>query len=373
MSKAKSERNIKLDGPDRWRVDFTKNGKRVVRTGYRTKEDARNELDKLRAEVQAKSADPVADVEDPNFDSFADDFIELWSKARKKRSVDRDELSVKHLKEFFGHRRLSQVNLLHIEKYRAERSALVSSRTVDLELACLKTLLQAAIDFGKLEAFPIKKIRLTRAKNTRDRVMTAEEETRLLAASSPRMREFILMAVNTGLRRTEILKLERRHVNFTTRMITVPAENSKSGKDRRVPMNDVVLDLLKPYASTAGYIFGNDAGEPLKTIHEGFYGSCARARKDPEDPKDAGIQGLKFHDLRHTFATRFIARGGNIVNLSKILGHSSITITYERYCHPSDDDLLREVQALAEKGAQPVSQPVRMPATPPVSYSKRSH
>lgn len=373
MSKAKSERNIKLDGPDRWRVDFTKNGKRVVRTGFRTKEDARNALDELRAEVQATATDPVAEVEDPFFDDFAGDFIELWSKARKKRSVDRDELSVKHLKGFFGHRRLSQINLLLVEKYRIERSAQVSSRTVDLELACLKSMLQAAIDFDKLEAFPIKKIRLTRAKNTRDRVMTNEEEARLLAAASPRMRELVLLAVNTGMRRTEILKLERRHVNFTTRMITVPAENSKSKKDRRVPMNDIALDLLKPYASTAGYIFGNDDGQPLKTIHEGFYAACARAKKDPEDPKDSGIVGLKFHDLRHTFATRFIARGGNIVNLSKILGHSSITITYERYCHPSDDDLLREVQALTEKPAQPVSQPVRMPVTQPVSPSKRSH
>ncbi len=174
--------------------------------------------------------------------------------------MDRDELSVKHLKEFFGHRRLSQISLLLIEKYRIERSSRVSSRTVDLELACLKSMLQAAIDFDKLKAFPIKKIRLTRAKNTRDRVMTAEEEARLLAAASPRMREFILTAVNTGMRRSEILKLERRHVNFTTRIITIPAENSKSKKDRRVPMNDIVLDLLKPYASTAGYIFGNGAG-----------------------------------------------------------------------------------------------------------------
>lgn len=373
MSKAKSERNIKLDGPDCWRVDFTKNGRRVVRTGFRTKEAARDGLDKLRAEVQALPEDPVVEPEDPTFFDFAATFIEQWSKARKKRSVDRDELSLKHLKEFFGHRRLSQVTLEAVDKYRIARSEQVSSRTVDLELACLKSLLRLAGDYGKPVTVPITRITLAREDNTRDRVLTAEEEARLLPAANPRMREFILLALNTGMRRTEILKLERRHVNFTTRMITIPAENSKSKKDRRVPMNDTVMDLLKPYAATPGYIFSNAAGEPLKTIHEQFYGACARAKKDPEDPKDRGIEGLKFHDLRHTFASRYVAKGGNIAILSKILGHSSITITYQRYVHTADDVMLREVQALTEKPAQPVSHPVRMPAVESVSHSKRSH
>jgi len=373
MSKGKSEKNIKLDGPDRWRVDFTKNGRRVVRTGFRTKEDARNALDELRAEVQAKAADPVVEPEDPYFDDFAGTFIELWSKARGKRSVDRDELSLKHLKEFFGHRRLSQVTLEAVDKYRIARGAQVSSRTVDLELACLKTLLRLAADYGKAVTVPINRITLAREDNTRERVLTADEEQRLLAVCSPRMREFVLIALNTGMRKGEILKLERRHVNFTTRMITVPAENSKSKKDRRVPMNDVVLEVLKPYASIAGYLFGNDDGQPIKQINEQFNGACRRAKKDPEDPKDPGIVGLRFHDLRHSMASRFVARGGSIVNLSKILGHSTIELTYRRYCHTNDGDLLREVQALTENAAQPVSHPVRMPAVESVTCSKRTH
>lgn len=373
MSKAKSERNIKLDGPDRWRVDFTKNGKRVVRTGFRTKEDARNALDELRAEVQAKAADPVVEPEDPYFDAFADTFIKNWSKARKKRSVDRDELSLKHLKEFFGRRRLSQVTLEAVDKYRNARSALVSSRTVDLELACLKTLLRLAGRYNKAVTVQVRDITLTKAPNTRERVLTADEEQRLLAVCSPRMREFVLIALNTGMRKGEILKLERRHVNFTTRMITVPAENSKSKKDRRVPMNDTVMDLLRPYASNAGYVFGNDDGQPIKQINEQFNGACRRAKKDPRDEKDPGIEGLVFHNLRHTMASRFVARGGNIAILSRILGHSSIQLTYQRYVHTADDDLLREVQALTEKPAQPVSQPVRMPAVESVTHSKRSH
>jgi integrase len=65
--------------------------------------------------------------------------------------------------------------------------------------------------------------------------------------------------------------------------------------------------------------------------------------------KDPGITGLRFHDLRHTFASRFIAAGGNVVILSKILGHSTIALTYNRYCHPSDADMLRGVEMVAEK------------------------
>jgi len=369
--KAKRERNLKQVG-DRWFFDFTLDGKRYIRLGGRTKEDARDAMARARVEILKGPEGGVVDVEDPFFEDYTREYLEIYAKP-KKRSWQRDELSIAHLKQFVGHRRLSQVSLLLIEKYRLARREAVSSTTVDLELACLKTMLRLAVDWGKLVSFPLNKIVLAREKNTRERTLSVDEEARLLAAASPHLRPLIVLALATGMRRGELLKLRREHINFTTRMITVPAENSKSKKERRVPMSPAVFDILKPFASRSGFVFGNSNGEALKTIHEGFYGACARAKKDPKDKKDPGITGLHFHDLRHTFASRFIAAGGNVVILSKILGHSTIALTYNRYCHPTDGDMLRGVEMMAEKPAQHERSGERIAAAQPVTYSKRNN
>jgi len=370
------ERNLKKVG-DRWYFDFSRKGadglwKRYIRLGGNTKEEAILEMAKLRAKLAEGLTAGAVDIEDPLFEDFAREYLETYAKPRK-RSWQRDEFSIGHLKEFIGRRRLSQVSLLLIEKYKLARREVVSSGTVDREIACLKTMLQLAIDWEKLASFPLHKVVLAREENTRERVLTADEEDRLLAAAVPHLRPLIVLALDTGMRRGEILKLRREHVNFTTGMITIPAENSKSKKERRVPMSPAIFDMLRPFAFTAGFIFGNVHGESLKTVHEAFAGACARAKKDPEDVKDPGIVDLIFHDLRHTFATRYIASGGNVVILSKILGHSSVNLTYARYCHPSDGDMLREVAMMAEKHERHERIDERMVATQPVSHSNRNH
>ena len=72
-------------------------------------------------------------------------------------------------------------------------------------------------------------------------------------------------------------------------------------------------------------MFINNKGEPIKTIRTAFKAACKRA----------GLKNLRFHDLRHTAATRMVESGVNIVSISKILGHSDIKTTM-RYAHPED-------------------------------------
>ena len=82
-----------------------------------------------------------------------------------------------------------------------------------------------------------------------------------MAEAAPHLRPMIALALNTGMRLGEILKLRREHINFTTRMITVPAENSKSKKSRQIPMNEMVLDLIRGPAPAEG-----DCGVPTDGI-----------------------------------------------------------------------------------------------------------
>ena len=170
-------------------------------------------------------------------------------------------------------------------------------------------------------------------------------------------------SANAWLRSGEILKLRREHVNFQSRIITITTENSKSGKARQVPMNEVVLDLIRKLAPAAGFIFRKSSGEPYSDVGAAFKTACLRAK----------INDCRFHDLRHTFAKRFIEAGGDVVLLSKILGHSTISLTYNRYCHPSNDAMLAAVENMVNKPAQHERQGERLPVCPSASYSKRNN
>lgn len=357
-----NDKNLKFkDG--KWFFDFSFRGKRYIRLGGGTKQAAKDAMVRLRVELLNKpesTSSYAIEAEDPVFPDFAKEFIELYAKA-KKRSWQRDEYSISRLSAFFGRRHLSQISLLLIEKYKLKRKAKVSTATINRELACLKTILSVAIDWNKLvPSFPLKKIELTKENNTRTRVLSPNEETALMAEAAPHLRPMITLALNTGMRLGEIRKLRREHVNFTTRMITIPVENSKSKKARQVPMNEVVLDLIRKLAPADGFIFRHSRGEPYEDVSEGFKAACVRAK----------VNAFWFHDLRHTFGTRFIEAGGNVVLLSKIMGHSTISITYNRYCHPSNDAMLAAVENMVGKPAQHERQGERLPAYTSASSSK---
>ena len=152
----------------------------------------------------------------------------------------------------------------------------------------------------------------------------------------PGLRPIIIIALKRGMRRGEILALTWLAVNFIKSFILI--ENSKSGKSRKVPMSPAVREVLKALPRIADFIFYNpETKTHIKSVTTAF--ETARG-KDKAD-----LAGLRFHDLRHTFATWCIENGGDIVALSKILGHSSIQMML-RYCNPTEEGMLRAVQKM---------------------------
>jgi integrase len=358
--KTKRERNLKKVG-DRWYFDFSKDGKRYIRLGGRTKEEAKDAMAKLRGEVRDGPKESPADVEDPFFEDFAKEYVGVYAKPNK-RSWERDERSIKHLNKTFGRRRLSQVSLLQVEKYRVGRLALVSLATTNRELACLKGILSKAVDWEKLPSFPLRKIKINlRDEKRRTRVLADEEESRLLNAASPHLKPMILLALHTGLRQGEILKMRAEHVNLTARFITVPRENSKSKKERRVPMNSEVVSLLTPLIKADSFVFRKTNGCPYRDIHEGFKSACRRAKKDPKDELDPGIEDLIFHDLRHTFEQRGLDLGMSPANMMEIQGHSSIPFSLHHYFHGRDEKKLTDVELLVPMTAKDERKGERLP------------
>jgi integrase len=172
-----------------------------------------------------------------------------------------------------------------------------------------------------------------------------EEEERLMAALTGRkahLRPLVILAINTGMRRGELFNLTWEKVDFTRNVIYV--SNTKSRKDRVVPMNQTVRDELIRMSEQADgeFVFvSKRTGLNLTETKKGFNAAC----------QDAGIKNFRFHDLRHTAGTRLADAGADAFTIKEILGHSSIQ-TSAIYVHATDEGKRRAVEALAFYSSQ---------------------
>jgi integrase len=332
----KNEKNLFKDSKGRWRIYFRCKGRRVRKIIGPSKRQAEERLAALKADILRDPYDFGRKKPEVLFETNADEFLELYSK-QNKRSYARDEISLNHLKEFFKGKYLSEITPDLIEKYRLKRRADgVSLSTINRELACLKTCFSKAIEWEKMERNPAAKVKKFHEPNTKERILTAEEMKRLLNAASPEIRPVLIIALNTGMRRGEILGLRWRDVDFVKGFILI--EDSKSGRSRKVPMNSLIFETLRAMNREREFVFENpETRTNIKDVKTAFKGACRRAE----------IKGIRFHDLRHTAASRMIETGADLVTVSKILGHATIQMTM-RYCHPTPENMRRAVEKLSE-------------------------
>ena len=257
-----------------------------------------------------------------------------------KKSWKTDAGRLKVMKKFFRDIDLRAITPLMIERFRKSRLKVENTRsTVNRYTALLKRMFNIAIEEGFAESNPVRKVKLYSEKDTlRERILAKVEERKLMETCSETLRPIITVALNTGMRKGEILNLTWNQVDFENRRIRV--EKTKSGKVRFIPVNDSLfheLNTLRKMDGQSPYLFFNsETGRPYVDMKKGFKAACRRAE----------IKGLRFHDLRHTFATRLVEKGADIETVRDLLGHHSITIT-QRYTHTSDDRKRKAVELLS--------------------------
>jgi len=217
----------------------------------------------------------------------------------------------------------------------------LSKRRVDMSLGRLKRLFSLCEKWGLITRDPAKAVSLFHQDHARERVLTPAEEEALLAATTGTFRTLVALAIQTGMRRGEILNLEWGEVDLAARRISIPARKTKSRRDRNIPLTARAVSLLESLPRSSAWVFGTGEGGPMK----GFEGKWARAMRD------TGIRGLRFHDLRHTFASRAAMAGVSLQALKEMLGHSTLQMVL-RYAHLSPDHLAEEVRKMDERGAE---------------------
>lgn len=212
----------------------------------------------------------------------------------------------------------------------------LSEKSVKNVRTTLAKILATAEEWGELASKPrLPKVKVPDPKWDH---LTAEESDKVIAAArSPEERALLMFALRTGARAGEQRAIEWADLDWHNRQVIIRkslAANSdevghtKSGKERRVPMRDALMAALKEIRGLrhlqGGRVFALPNGKPysLDQLHERLWSSCRRA----------GVREVRWHDLRHSFASQLIASGVDIVSVQRWLGHSSIAMTM-RYAH----------------------------------------
>lgn len=193
----------------------------------------------------------------------------------------------------------------------------------------------------------------------RIREMTPDEEARYFKALRKDYHPIMRFALLSGCRMQEILDLEWRHIDWRGRSFVV---TGKGDKTRAVPLSDAIEALLKPLPRADARVFTYESrradnaprGQPVAIEREGLKITHRRTCVK------AGIEDFRFHDFRHTAATRMMRKTGNIRHVQKLLGHEDIATT-ARYAHVTGDDLLAAMNATenATKVAGPLDKSMK--------------
>lgn len=247
------------------------------------------------------------------------------------------------LSEFFGPYLLSEITPKLWKQFKEKRKAEgIKPGTLNRDLAAFKRAFNLACseEYDWLDSNPITSIKQEKGAAKRDRWITQEEEDTLLFHSSPWLREIIVFALNTGMRRGEIFNLSWKAVDLSRKTITVM--QSKNNEKRTIPMNEKVYALLKEKARVrligCDLVFHSPHSKSKlfdQTLERAF-SKCV---------KKVSIADLHFHDLRHTFGTRLSQNGVDALTIKALMGHKTLLMT-DRYVHHNIESLRPAIERL---------------------------
>jgi integrase len=232
---------------------------------------------------------------------------------------------LKVLLPYWGGTEIGRITKAGAREYRAYRHKTkknLSDTTVNRDLEALRHMLFWAVDEGILLANPLSRVLMVRERRKPRLMLTITEEDQLLAAAAPHLRSIIIAALDSGMRRGELLTERWEHVDFTRRVLYVTHSKTAGGEAREIPLTERLFADLEARRKPEGNVFTFDK-QPISRIKTAWKGALRRA----------GLRYLRFHDLRHAFNTRLLEAGVQQEIRKALMGHSSGEEVNSIYTH----------------------------------------
>jgi integrase len=325
-----------------WWMSFNYKGKQIRKS---TETKNKRLADKIFAMCVTKVTEgkwfEKQEVEDKTYEEMVVKYLEEYSISKTESGKVRDKCIVQNLSPFFGGLLLKDITPPLIVDYKAKRrKENAKPATIERELCLLKRAFNLAIrEWEWTEKNPVARVSRERFNNTIDRWLSYEEEYRLFEACPVWLLQIVVFALNTGMRQGEILDLRWTYVDLFRKTATIM--QSKNGERRTIPLNQNALTVLKARAKVKHlkdvHVFASKVGtrKEKRNLARAFYQAMEKAQ----------VEEFRFHDLRHTFATRLVHAGVDLYKVSKLLGHKDIRMT-QRYAHHYPESLRDGVEVL---------------------------
>ncbi len=231
---------------------------------------------------------------------------------------------LKNLVPFFAEVPIGHLTKGLVSEYRQRRmaSGKIVDATVNRDVAVLRHLMYWAVDEGFLSASPLSRLKLPRERRPQRAVLRIDEEHQLLAAAAPHLHDLIIVALDTGMRRGEILQQRWDHVELDRQLLRVTRSKTIEGEGREIPLTTRVRRIFEARASRTGVVFQYQ-DRPIRRIKTAWRSAL----------KKAAIRHVRFHDLRHTFNTRMLEAGVLQEVRKALMGHVSGGGIHAVYTH----------------------------------------
>ena len=340
------------------------------RVNVMTLEQARTEAAQYLAEAHAHG-EPLAVSQErkagaiPTLETFLTEQFEPWSQSHHRDATNSSRAIRKSFAKLLP-LRLDEIDLRRVEQLRTTwLTEGLTPASANRNITRLRGVLTRAVEWNALEAHPLAKLKRLRVdRRGRIRYLTTDEEKALREAMKDReaaicaerdsankwrserkkdllpdlkklyfcdhLQPLVLTSIFTGMRRGETFNLTWADVDLKRKIITVEGSTSKSGQTRHIPIHKELLEILSNWREQSageGYVFPGKDGKRLDNVKKSWEGLLKLAK----------IDGFRWHDLRHTFASKLVMAGVPLNTVRDFLGHSDIAMTL-RYAHLAPDN-----------------------------------
>jgi len=314
-------------------------------------------LMKRLGEVAQGEAPELRKIGNHTFGELVEEYLK-W--AERQKSFHGKQRMIGQLKAEFGHLHLRNFSTLMLEQFQTKRLRAGirlykvnrgdgieeetrgnKEATVNRLLATIKHMFTKAVEWGMVEETigkRVHKVKLLKEKNKRLRFLSKEECQELLSECSDVVKPIVITALNTGMRRGEILGLKWANVDLKHGFILLEDGMVKNDERREIPINQNLRAALQSVTRRLDvpYVFHDpETGNRYRDVKKGFNAACRRAR----------ITDFHFHDLRHTFASHLVMEGVDLKTVQELLGHKTLQMTL-RYSHLASSHKAKAVDVL---------------------------